>query len=143
MSAKYTIGRVRGTMWMQGRTALKVLIAEGSALMRTFLRKWCSELGIEVVDVAVDARQAVELARRTSPDAVLWDVRAPCGDELGLLQSLKTESQVSLLIVWSAFPSASCRERYLAAGADYYLDKTVDFEMAADLLRGERAESSE
>jgi DNA-binding response OmpR family regulator len=75
-----------------------------------FLRRWWSGLGIEVVDVVGDGRQAVDVARRTSPDAVLWDLGRPSGEEFGLVRSLKVEAQVPLVIVWSAYSSALCCE---------------------------------
>jgi YesN/AraC family two-component response regulator len=57
---------------------LTVLIADDQALVRAGFRMILeAEEDIEVVGEAADGREAVEEARRVTPDVVLMDVRMP------------------------------------------------------------------
>ncbi len=57
---------------------MRILIADDQAVVRLgFTALLEAQPGLEVVGVAADGRAAVELARRTSPDVVLMDIRMP------------------------------------------------------------------
>jgi CheY-like chemotaxis protein len=54
---------------------VRVLIVEDEVLIAMDLEMRVEELGHEVVGTAVSEREAVEMARETSPDLVLMDLR--------------------------------------------------------------------
>jgi CheY-like chemotaxis protein len=54
---------------------VRVLIVEDEVLIAMDLEMRVAELGHEVVGTAVSEREAVEVARETSPDLVLMDLR--------------------------------------------------------------------
>jgi DNA-binding NarL/FixJ family response regulator len=57
---------------------IRVLVADDQELVRTgFAMILATEDGIEVVGQAADGHEAVDLARRHTPDVVLMDVRMP------------------------------------------------------------------
>lgn len=57
---------------------IRVLIADDQELVRTGLRMILdAQPGIEVVGVASDGREAVDLARQLRPDVCLFDIRMP------------------------------------------------------------------
>ena len=57
---------------------VRVLVCDDQALVRAgFLKLLDAAPGVEVVGEASDGVQAVELARRSSPDVVLMDIRMP------------------------------------------------------------------
>lgn len=59
------------------QAALRVVIADDQALVRTGFRMILAADGIEVTAEAANGREAVEATRRTHPDVVLMDVRMP------------------------------------------------------------------
>lgn len=60
---------------------IRVLIADDQELVRAGLRMILdAQPGIEVVGVAADGRQAVDMARRLRPDVCLFDIRMPVMD---------------------------------------------------------------
>ena len=62
--------------------ALRVVIADDQAIVRSGLRMILEAQGIEVVGEAVDGAEAVALARGQRPDVVLMDIRMPVLDGL-------------------------------------------------------------
>jgi DNA-binding NarL/FixJ family response regulator len=67
---------------------LRVLIADDQELVRDGFRMILEASGIEVVGEAGDGREAVYLARRRRPDAVLMDIRMPGVDGLQATREL-------------------------------------------------------
>jgi len=51
------------------------------------------------VDVARSAGEAVDLARRSSPDVILLDVMMPDNDELAILHRIKSDSETAAISV--------------------------------------------
>ncbi|MEU3598385.1 response regulator transcription factor [Streptomyces sp. NPDC006798] len=64
-----------------GETAVRVLVADDQALLRSSLRLLVdAEPGLTAVGEAADGEEAVRLAAETRPDVVLMDVRMPGTD---------------------------------------------------------------
>lgn len=74
-------------------TALRVLVADDQALVRSGLRLILeSESGLSVVGEAADGREAVEAAKRLRPDVVLMDVRMPDTDGIEATRRINASS---------------------------------------------------
>ena len=70
-------------------TALRVLVVDDSAFMRTALSRMINEdADLEVVDTARNGQDAIEKARRLRPDIVTLDVEMPVMDGLAALPEL-------------------------------------------------------
>ena len=98
-----------------------VLIVEDDATLRDTLRYNFEREGYRVV-VAADGRQALELAEREQPDAVILDVMLPGLDGFDVCRALRRDSTVPILML-----TAKDEEVYklvgLELGADDYLTK--------------------
>ncbi len=76
----------------EGAVAIRLLIADDNALVRSGLRSMLQrEPGIEIVGEARNGREAVELCRSLRPDLVLMDVRMPEMDGLEATRAIKRE----------------------------------------------------
>lgn len=71
-------------------TTLRVLVVDDSALYRQMLQHVLGRIaGVEVVGVAEDGHQAVEMVASLQPDAITLDVQMPGLDGIGVLRELR------------------------------------------------------
>jgi putative phosphoesterase len=115
---------------------MKVFIADDSTLVAQRLKESIAELaGVELVGEAADTTAAIEAILRLKPEAVILDLRMPGGGGLPVLAAIKAlePAPLVMLLTSSAFPQH--RQQCLAAGADYFFDKTTEFERVAEVLQ--------
>jgi DNA-binding NarL/FixJ family response regulator len=114
---------------------LKVFIADDSVVVRGQLKEALEEQGsIEVVGESGNAEHAIIEIRRLDPQVVIIDIRMPGGGGLPVLKDLKARSPSRIAIILTSFPFPQYREAYLAAGADYFFDKTKDIPQMTNKL---------
>jgi signal transduction histidine kinase/DNA-binding response OmpR family regulator len=101
----------------------RVLLADDNADMREYVTRLLSSQ-FEVV-CAADGQSALELAQREKPDLILSDIMMPRLDGLGLLQAVRSDSELRTIpvILLSARAGEEARISGLTAGADDYLVK--------------------
>jgi DNA-binding NarL/FixJ family response regulator len=116
---------------------IRVLIADDHALVRAGLAELLERAGdVEVVALAADGAEALELARRELPDVVLMDLSMPNMDGTEATRRLVADGTGARVVVLT---SLSERERILDAldaGAIGYLLKDAEPE---ELRRGVRS----
>ena len=114
---------------------LRVVIADDSPLVRERLGQLISTVGdVEVVGQAEDAHAALEAIQRLRPDVVILDIRMPGGDGLQVLERVKAGESPPVVIMLTAFPYPQYRKKSLEAGAEYFFDKTTEFDRITDVL---------
>jgi CheY-like chemotaxis protein len=101
----------------------RVLIAEDAPAVRHALADLlASEPSVDLVGVAEDAVEAIELARLERPDLVLIDVKMPGGGGARAVREILHYSPATLVLALSAHADESTVLEMLAAGAvDYIL----------------------
>jgi EAL domain-containing protein (putative c-di-GMP-specific phosphodiesterase class I)/CheY-like chemotaxis protein len=105
-------------------TCVSVLIAEDDEAVRLALASLIeSEPGLLLVGEAANADEAIEIARRTSPDVALIDVRMPRGGGARAARELKQCSPRTRVIALSASDDRSSVLDMLEAGSVGYLVK--------------------
>lgn len=115
---------------------MKVLIADESSLVRECLAALVSEIrGVELVGQAGDAYEALETIQRLRPDVVILDVRMPGGNGIRVLEAIKKSTAAPVVIMLAAFPYPQYRKKCLEVGADYFFDKSTEFDRVVQVLR--------
>lgn len=86
---------------------------------------------LEVIAVARDGKEAVEMIMNTQPDIALLDVIMPHMDGIGVLERVNEAhmSKRPLCIMLSAVGQDKITQRALELGAEYYAIKPIDIEM--------------
>jgi len=115
--------------------ATTVLVVEDFEETR-FMLKLSMELSGYRVAEATNGQQAVEVARRESPDIILMDIGLPVMDgcqATRLIREDKALRNVPIVAV-SANATAEYRVKALAAGCDEYVSKPVDFDHLLTLI---------
>ncbi len=92
---------------------------------------------IEIVGVANDGNEAVELINRHKPDILILDIIMPHLDGIGVLEKLnsrETEHQPKTIVL-SAVGQDKITQKAIALGADYYIVKPFDLEIFVKRIR--------
>lgn len=113
---------------------MKVLLIDDSTVVRSRLVRLLEDLGGIDVEEAEDAPDGLACARRGRPDAVILDIRLRTGSGLEVLRELKREPSPPLVIMLTNHPSEHHRRWCEQHGADFFFDKTSEFEKVLDVL---------
>lgn len=110
---------------------IKVLIADDNKEFCNILNEYLStQEDVEVVGIARDGLEALELLPDTNPDVLILDVIMPHLDGLGVLEKLQSTEleKFPKVIILSAVGQDKITQRAISLGADYYVVKPFDFE---------------
>jgi diguanylate cyclase (GGDEF)-like protein len=111
-------------MGSEGEPAIRVLVADDSAFVRTVVRRALEAAGHRV-DEAEGGTQALRAALTTDYDVVVTDLRMPGLDGFGLLSTLKEQAVPAEVIILTGTHSNDMQSaiRALRLGAHDYLTK--------------------
>jgi len=122
-------------MGSAGRTARhRVLIADDDPLAQAALNLFAVDADFEVVGVAGDSEQAIELAAAHQPDAALVDVDMP-GGGLRAVQGIRLAAPSTAIVILSGDESDEHVRQLPLAGATAYCRKGMAPEVLTDWAR--------
>ncbi len=109
--------------------SIRVLIVDDSAFMRKSLSVILEEAkDIEIVGIAKNGKEAVELTKSLNPDVVTLDIEMPIMDGLTALQIIMKESPTSVIMVSSlTTEGAEATLKALELGAVDFIPKENSF----------------
>jgi len=117
---------------------VKTLIIEDSVAARSFLQKRFEEIGCEVVGIAGNSAEGLNMFRSLQPQVVSLDLLMPDTADLtskDLFRIIRKESPGVAVVIISAQPKASQRSDYIREGAIEYLEKPfIKFDILAEKL---------
>jgi len=114
---------------------LKVFISDDSATIRERLVTMALDLPeVDVVGQADDAPGTLDAVRQTQPDVVILDIRMPGGNGIDVLRQVKKIEPAPKVIMLTNFAYAQYRIKCEEAGADFFLDKSTEFEKLPEAL---------
>jgi DNA-binding NarL/FixJ family response regulator len=115
---------------------MRLLIADDSELIVDRLIASLEAIkGVEVVDRAGTVEEASEAVRTLRPDVVILDMQMPGGTGLDVLATMKRDQVSCVVIVLTNFAYPQYRKKCLASGANFFLDKSTEFDKVGDVLR--------
>jgi len=95
-----------------------------------------SELpGIEVIGQAESAEKAINTIRILKPDVAILDIRMPGGSGFEVLENIKRDKSTPLMIVLTSYPYPQYKKKCLDSGADYFFDKSTEFQKVIGVLK--------
>ena len=117
--------------------AYRVFIAEDSPLMQPRIAQLAMEVeGVVicgVVDRCVDVLPTIDA---TLPDAAIFDINLLDGSSLPSLKLAKLSHPDMHVIVCSIFVGSNDRDASFAAGADRFIDKSLECDRIPEILKG-------
>ncbi len=121
---------------MQNR--VRVLIADDNKEFCDIIRRYLEKQeDMEVIGIASDGIEALEMIISTSPEVVILDIIMPHIDGLGVLERLNSSELESRpkIVILSAVGQDKITQRAMALGADYYFLKPFDMEVFVKRIR--------
>ena len=114
---------------------LKVFVVEDSALVRERLIEMIREVkGVDVVGEAGSYSTAVRGILSTQPDVAILDISLAEGNGIDVLAHVKPRLPALKGIMLTNYNSPQHLKASADAGAEYFLDKSVDFERITEIL---------
>jgi DNA-binding NarL/FixJ family response regulator len=126
-------------------TKLRIVIVEDSAIIRARLSESLAEIpNLEIVGLAETEQEAVALLRDGQWDATVLDLQLKKGTGLGVLKALAQapRSKKRTVIVFTNYAFPQYKERSLLLGADYFFDKSREFQRVREVLSDLAANAS-
>lgn len=117
---------------------ISVMIADDNKDFCNILNEYLStQDDIEVIGLAKDGAEALDLLSKQVPDVLILDIIMPHIDGLGVLENLNSMnlSCYPKIIVLSAVGQDKITQRAINLGADYYVVKPFDFEILVKRIR--------
>ncbi len=112
---------------------MKLLIVDDSENIQTAWRKFCLLIDrCKIVSESSNLDRAVEAVDKIKPDVIISNFRLEDGTALDLLQRLGKSKP--LVIILSYYHKSMIKDACLEAGADYFLQKTNDFDRLREIL---------
>lgn len=107
---------------------------------------------MQVVGEATTEVAAINLCMAQKPDVIILDMQLETGNGLGVMKAIKANANANanahelqdgnqtalakpMIIVLTNFPAPSVQRAAIALGADYFLDKSLEFHKLPALLR--------
>lgn len=111
----------------------RLMIADDDPVVQSVLG---TSLGdeFEIVGVAVDSDEAIELAKSSQPDAALVDVEMPKGGGLHAVRGIRNVAPSTAIVVLSVDESDGVVRELIQAGAMAYCRKGVTPQALASSL---------
>jgi DNA-binding NarL/FixJ family response regulator len=116
---------------------MKVFVVEDSAAVRERLVEMIRDVkDVEVVGEAATYDTAVAGIIHTRPDVAVFDIKLASGAGSGIdaLIAVRKKLPGIRAIVLSNYTTPQHRKASADAGAEYFLDKSIDFERVAEIL---------
>lgn len=114
---------------------MKVFVVEDSRIVRDSLVALLSDIqDVEIVGDADNPDDAFYNILRLQPQVVVLDIKLRGGSGISLLHMLRQQAPSIKTIMLTNYAGPEFRDRCSAIGADYFFDKTGEFEKVKDVL---------
>lgn len=123
---------------MECKEKVRVVLVDDNKDFCNIISEYLSKQDdIEVVGIANDGNEALELIAKKLPDLIVLDIIMPHLDGLGVLEEINKMELESFpkIIILSAVGQDRITQRAINLGADYYIVKPFDFEILAERIK--------
>ena len=79
--------------------------------------------------------EAIKSIQSLNPDVAILDIRMPGGSGIDVLKYIKKDNPDIIVIMLTNYPYPQYRKKCVERGADYFFDKSTEFEKVIDVLK--------
>lgn len=114
----------------------KILLVEDNEMNRDMLSRRLTRKGFEVL-IAIDGREAIDLAGSELPDLILMDMSLPVIDGWEATRRLKADQTTGgiPIIALTAHAMSGDREKCQEAGCDDYDTKPIELQRLLEIMQ--------
>ena len=114
---------------------MDLLIVDDSFLVAGRIRRLLSGVeGLSILAHAESAKKALQVVSNANPDVILLDINMPGESGIDFLKLIKNNFPKIAVIMLSNFSADNYREVCKKHGADYFFDKSLEFEQIIPAL---------
>ena len=118
------------------KNQLKILIADDSPVIISRLKSILAELDmVTVIGEAGNGNEVMSFLKIAVPDVVLLDVKMPGANGIDVLADIKKNYEQVKIIMLTNQSNAIIRSLCLNMGANFFFDKSTEFEKLPDALQ--------
>lgn len=115
---------------------MRAFIVDDSVIVRGRLTEMLvTDPEVTVVGQAGTVAAALENIPKLQPECVLLDIQLPDGDGISVLKAIKCMTPPPAVVMFTNYTDECYRQRCELAGADFFLDKSKQFDEIPGLLR--------
>ena len=115
---------------------MKVFIADDSGAIVKRLTDLVEEVpGAQLVGQAGAVPEALQGVQKLRPDVLILDLQMPGGSGLDVLRSIRIDQPYLCVLICTNYPDPQLRDECFTAGANFFLDKSAEFEKIPAILR--------
>ena len=115
-------------------SGLRILVVEDSLLIVKRIWGMVSELeGVTLMTHAKDGFEALLLSSQIQHDVILLDIKIPGKSGMDVLPELRKSTKATIVMLTN-YSDNYYRNLCMELGADFFLDKSNDFERINDIL---------
>jgi DNA-binding NarL/FixJ family response regulator len=114
---------------------MRVLLADDHTLFRAGIARLLDAWGFEIVGQAGNGLEALELARRLSPDLILMDIAMPVANGLEATRLIKAELPAARIVIVTVSDDDEDLFEAIKSGAEGYLLKDMSEEELSETLQ--------
>jgi DNA-binding NarL/FixJ family response regulator len=115
---------------------MRLFIADDSEILRVRLIDMLSEIeGIEIIGQAQESLDAIKSIQELNPHVVILDIRMPRINGIKVLEAIKKDDESPTVIIFTNYPYPQYRKRCMDLGADFFFDKSTEFEKLFDTVK--------
>ena len=115
---------------------MRLFIADDSEILRVRLIDMLSEIeGIEIIGQAQESLDTIESIQELNPHVVILDIRMPRINGVKVLEAIKKDDESPTVIIFTNYPYPQYRKRCMDLGADFFFDKSTEFEKLFDTVK--------
>ncbi|MCL1791514.1 MAG: sporulation transcription factor Spo0A [Peptococcaceae bacterium] len=116
--------------------AIKIVIADDNREYARILEQvFSTQPDMEVVQVAYNGAEAIDILYSQSCDVVVLDMIMPNVDGLGVIEAMQNRPDKPKFIVLSSFGHENVTKTAIELGVDYYLMKPFDLDVLCKRIR--------
>jgi len=109
---------------------MKLLIVDDSSMIRNLIKNQIKVFEkVNIVGEAGNGIIAMEMVNTHHPDMVILDLHMPDMNGIEVLREIKKANLKIIVCILTNYPYPQYKEKCMAFGADFFLNKNEDFEM--------------